>query len=208
MKGRDILYSRAELDFIEAHRTRPRRRLHEMFVEKFGRTDVSLVNIKALCTRKGWMTGRTGRFEKGAVPANKGKSMPYNSNSARTQFKIGHLPHNTKYAGHERLSKNGYVEISIEQTNPHTGFHRRYVLKHRWLWERENGPVPDGMALKCLDGNKQNTDPSNWKPVPRAMLPRLNGIYGRGYDDAPAEIKPSIMAVTELEHRARRPRDQ
>jgi hypothetical protein len=31
------------------------------------------------------------------------------------------------------------------------------------------------MALKCLDGNKQNTDPSNWEAVPRALLPRLAG---------------------------------
>ena len=203
MKGRIIPYSQVELEFIKARRTMPRRDLHAAFVAEFDRTDVSPDNFKALCTRKGWLTGRTGRFHKGQVPANKGKTMPYHPNSARCRFKKGQLPHNTKYAGHERVSKYGYVEISIEETNPHTGFHRRYVLKHRWLWEKENGPVPASMALKCLDGNKQNTDPSNWRLIPRAMLPRLNGIHGRGYDAAPDEIKPTIMAVTELEYRAR-----
>lgn len=200
-RGRPIPYDQAELSFIDARQTVPRRELHALFVETFGRIDVSFDNFKALCTRRGLKTGRTGGFPKGHVPANKGKRMPFHPNSARTRFKKGQLPHNTKYAGHERVSKDGYVEISIEETNPHTGFERRYVLKHRWLWEQKNGPVPAGMALKCLDSNRQNTDPSNWKLVPRGLLPRLGGRYGRRYDAAPAEVKPSIMAVAELEHR-------
>ncbi|HCS70068.1 MAG TPA: HNH endonuclease, partial [Rhodospirillaceae bacterium] len=189
--------------FIEARRAMPRRDLHAAFVEAYGREDVSLDNFKGLCKRKGWLTGRTGRYEKGDVPANKGKRMPYHPNSARTRFKKGQLPHNTKYAGHERVRKDGYVEISVNERNPHTGADRRYVHKHRWLWEQKNGPVPEDMVLKCLDGDKTNTDPSNWKLIPRGMLPRLNGVHGRGYDDAPADLKPTIMAVSELEHRAR-----
>nr|WP_282576146.1 HNH endonuclease [Sinorhizobium meliloti] len=53
--------------------------------------------------------------------------------------------------------------ISIDQKNPHTGFERRYVLKHRYLWEQKNGPLPAGTRLRCLDGDRQNTDPSNWE---------------------------------------------
>jgi len=206
MKGRIIPYSAAELAFVEARRTMPRADLHALFVAQFGRDDVSRANLTALCKRKGWLTGRTGCFEKGIIPANKGLKMAFHPNSARTQFKKGDLPHNTKFAGHERVSKDGYVEISVEERNPHTGFCRRYVLKHRWLWEKVNGPVPDGHALKCVDGNKLNTDPSNWKPVPRAMLPKLNGRFGRGYDAAPDEFKPTIMAVTELEYTAKKVR--
>ncbi len=200
MKGHAIPYSKTELQFIEARKSMPRRELHAEFVRVFNRSDVSLIALKSLCKRKGWLTGRTGYFPKGHVPDNKGKSMPYNPNSARTQFKKGNRPHNTKFAGHERVSKEGYVEISIDETNPHTGFERRYVLKHRWMWEQENGEIPEGMVLKCLDGNKLNTDPSNWKLIPMGMQPRLNGIYGRGYEKAPENIKPTIMAVAELEH--------
>lgn len=200
MKGAPISYSQAELDFIKARKATPRRELHAAYVKKFGRTDVSLNNLKSLCKRKGWMTGRTGCFNPGDVPVNKGKPRQYNPNCARTQFKKGQLPANTKYAGHERITRDGYVEISVEETNPHTGFERRYVQKHRWLWEKENGPVPEGMALKCIDCNKQNTAPLNWKLIPRAMLPRLNNQWGRNYDNAPGELKPTIMAVAELEH--------
>lgn len=198
-----IPYSSKELKWIEARKEMPRRYLHFLFVDIFGRSDVSFDNLRSLCKRNGWYTGRTGCFSNGSVPANKGKKMPFNPNSARTQFKKGQIPHNTKHAGHERVSKDGYVEISIEETNPHTGYERRYVLKHKHLWEQKNGGVPKGMCLKSKDGNKQNTDPDNWEPIPRAMLPRLNGVCGRNYDKAPAELKPLIMSVTKLEHQAR-----
>ena len=203
MKGRQIHYAPAELAWIEKHRTLPRREAHARFCQAFGRSDVSLVNFTALCKRKGWPTGRTGRFRKGQAPANKGCKMPFNAKSAQTQFKPGNLPHNTRYAGHERICRDGYVEISVEETNPHTGFERRYVQKHRWLWEQANGPVPEGHCLKCLDGDKTNTDPNNWVCIPRAMLPRLNGRFGRGYDGADPAVKPLIMATTRLEHAAR-----
>jgi hypothetical protein len=204
MKGHYIAYSSTELAFIQRRGKMKRRDLHALFVGKFSRPDVSLQNLVALCKRNGWFTGRTGCFEKGLIPHNKGKPHPAarSPNAARNQFKKGNLPHNTNYLGHERVSKGGYVEISIDETNPKTGFERRYVLKHRWLWEQMHGPVPEGMCLKCK-GDQLNTDPSNWELIPRALLPRLNGRFGRGYDEAPNDLKPTIMAVAKLEHRIR-----
>jgi hypothetical protein len=186
---------------------------HGTFATKFDRHDVTAVHLNSLRKRKGWKTGRTGCFEKGTVPSNKGKPCPPGTggrhpNSRRTQFKKGGLPHNTNYLGHERVSKDGYVEISIDETNPHTGYERRYVLKHRWLWEQAHGPVPEGMVLKCKT-DKLNTAPSNWELIPRALLPRLNGGRRKtriAYDDAPAEIKPTLMAVAKLEHQVKRNR--
>ena len=204
MKGRSIPYLPQEIAWIEARKEMPRRELHTLFCAYWQREDVSLVNFKALCKRHGFMTGRTGCFEPGLVPFNKGKTMPFHPNSAKTRFKKGQLPHNTKHLGHERMSKDGYVEISIAETNPHTGYERRYVQKHRHLWEQANGPVPKGHALKCLDGDKTNTDPINWTAVPRGMLPRLAGSkVGIHYDSAPDEIKPTIMAIARLDHAAR-----
>ncbi|KPU84209.1 hypothetical protein JI58_04285 [Marinosulfonomonas sp. PRT-SC04] len=203
MKRSAILYSDTERAWIEARKSMARRGAHGKFVLRFGRKDVSLQNYVALCKRNKWFTGRTGRYDKGNVPHTKGMKMPFNASSARTQFKKGAVPHNLKYAGHERVNVDGYVEISVEEKNPQTGFERRYVHKHRWLWERENGPIPEGMCLKCLDGDKANSGPSNWKCIPRGMLPRLNNQWGRQYDAAPDELRPTIMAVAELEHKAR-----
>lgn len=198
-----ILYTDAELRWIEKHCAMPRRQAHAAFCEKFSRHDVSFENFRALCTRRGWRTGRTGCFQVGVVPWNTGKTMPPNPNSARTQFKKGQNPSNTKYPGHERLSKDGYVEISIEEINPHTGFERRYVYKHKYLREKLNGPVPQGMCLKCLDGNRQNTDPSNWECIPRGVSALLNGRWSMSYDAAPAAVKPTIMALAKLKYRVK-----
>ena len=158
MKGRWITYSEAELAWLEQRREMTRRALHTHFCRAFGRTDVTLDNIKALCKRNGWLT------------------------------------------------TDGYVEISVAETNPHTGYPRRYVQKHRWLWEKLHGPVPEGHCLKSLDGNKANTDPANWECIPRGLLPRLSGRHTRAYDPAPAALKPLIMATAKLEHKARQAR--
>lgn len=212
MKGRQIRYTVDELAFIQSVSQWPRDEALRAFSQKFQRDDVNLSNFNALCKRKGWMTGRSGRIEKGAVPHNKGVACAPGTggrhpNARRSQFKAGQVPHNTNYLGHERVDpKDGYVYISVAETNPHTGYERRYVLKHRWLWEQANGPLPEGYALKCL-GDRANTDPSNWTAIPRAMLPRLAGgnRYNRklAFDDAPAELKPVVLAIAKVEHAAR-----
>lgn len=203
MRGPTICYSAKELTWIKARKATPRRQLHAEFGDHFNREDVSFVNLKSLCKRKGWMAGRSGCFPKGHVPDNKGKKMPFNPNIARTQFKKGQPCPTRKHVGHERIGRDGYVMISIAEKDPHTGYERRYVVKHRWLWEKENGPVPEGLRLKSLNGDKTNTDPKNWKAIPFALAPRLNGRFGRGYDDAAPELKPSIMMAAELEHKVR-----
>jgi len=204
MKGRQILYSDTQLAWIEARKADPRKQLHAAFVAQFGRSDVSFPNFKALCTRKGWSTGRTGCFVKGQVSHNKGKAFPSRGRSAENHFKTGGLPHNYRGPGHERINKeDGYVTLIVAETNPHTGADTRPVLKHRWMWEQAHGPLPADHALKCMDGDKTNCDPTNWKPIPRALLPRLGGRYGRAFDSAPPEIKPALLATARLEHAAR-----
>lgn len=204
MKGAAITYTAAELRWIKAHCTLPRRAAHAAFCEKFSRNDVSFDNYMALCKRRGWRTGRTGRFQPGGVPMNKGKRMPYHANGAKTQFKKGQRPHNTRFVGHERLHKtDGYVYVSIPETNPHTGFERRYVLKHKYLWEQQYGPVPEGMCLKCLDDNRQNTDPLNWECVPRGVNALLNGRWSVGFDHAPHEVKPVVLTLAKLKYAAK-----
>lgn len=147
MKGRAIVYSDAELDFIRSVSQWHRDEAHTAFCQKFGRDDVSLKNFIGLCKRKGWLTGRTGQFVKGQASHNKGKKCPpgkggNHPNARRTQFRKGNKPHNTQYLGHERIDpKDGYVYVSIDQPNPHTGYERRYVLKHVWMWEQINGPI-------------------------------------------------------------------
>lgn len=200
--GRLTAYTELQLQWLRDNCSMSLRICHLAFCASFNRTDITASNLHSLRKRLKLKTGRTGRFGKGHVPWTKGKKLPFNENSARTQFKSGQLPHNTKYAGHRRVGSHGYVEVSVNETNPHTGFERRYVLEHRWLWEKANGPIPADMVLKCK-GDVLDTDPSNWELIPRGVLPRLNGKSGRNYDAAPAELKPTIMGVAKLEHEVR-----
>lgn len=205
MKGRAIEWQPEELAWIEARKDWPRADLHRAFTTFWRRPEITKQALSALCKRKGWLTGRTGHFPKGV------QSGPVNNTAfleagKATRFKPGQTPPNRKELGDERLTRDGYVEISVPEVNPHTGHARRYVQKHRWLWEKVNGPVPEGHRLKCLDGNRQNTDPANWEAIPYALAPRLNGRLGRGYDAAPDELKPVILATTKLEHAAREAR--
>ena len=205
MKGRAIHWLPEELAWIEARKDWPRADLHRAFVSYWKRPEVSIKAIHGLCKRNGWFTGRDGRFKAGQTPHNLGKPMPHHPNSAAHRFKPGQTPPNRVPLGSERIVQ-GYTEIKVAQRNPHTGHATRFVQKHRWLWEQINGPLPAGHCLKCLDGDRLNTDPANWVAIPRAMLPRLNGRFGRNYDSAPAELKPAILAIAQLEHAAREAR--
>ncbi|TPN34988.1 HNH endonuclease [Mesorhizobium sp. B1-1-6] len=200
-KGRRLKYTEAEIAWLRDNSTMEINVWCAAFRAEFGHEDTTPAKLHSLRKREGWKTGRTGQFEKGSVPSTKGKKMPFNPNSAVTQFKKGQLPHNHRGPGHESVGDDGYIWIVTDQRNPWTGASTWRVHKHRWLWEQANGPVPQGMVLKCL-GEKSNPDPSNWAPVPIGLLPRLNGKSNRDYDRAPAELKPVIMAVAKLEHAA------
>ncbi|WP_236900006.1 HNH endonuclease [Devosia sp. SL43] len=182
---------------------------HSAFLMRFGRDEISALNLHGLRKRMGWKTGRTGCFEKGQAPMNKGVPCApgkggRHPNARKTQFKKGNISHTYRGPGHERVdSKDGYVVMILDEVNPWTGGITRPVHKHVYLWEQINGPVPDGHCLKCVDGNKTNTDPSNWTLIPRGVLPRLNG--GRAtrvmaYDSAPAELKPAVLAIARIDH--------
>ncbi len=207
MKGHPIVYSADELAWLLANHTRPIGDYHAGFVAAFKR-DVSPGNLAALRKRAGWRTGRTGQFAAGHAPANKGRPMPYHPNSAATRFKKGQPRSGFavrlyKPIGTERLSKSGYLERKIHDGMP---LQSRWRAVHLLNWEAIHGPLPKGMALKCLNSDRTNTDPANWEAVPRALLPRLNGGRHKtavAYDAAPAELKPTILVVARLDHQAR-----
>jgi hypothetical protein len=213
VKGRPIRYSAAELEWLEANRLMVIGAYADAFNERFGR-DVSAQALHALRKRRGWKTGRSGCFAKGQEPHNKGKPFPVaasHPNCRKTHFTKGERRGVAvslyKPIGTERVSKDGYRERKIHDGMP---LQSRWRAIHLIEWERLNGPVPKGHALKCLDGDRQNTSPSNWMAVPRALLPRLAGgnRYRRvlAYDDAAPELRPALIVIAKIEQAARKVR--
>lgn len=210
MKGHWIEYTDRQLAWLKANRKLTIREYHAGFCKRFRRNDVSAVNLHSLRKRKGWKTGRTGCFEKGAEPHNKGMVCAEGTggrhpNARKTHFKKGGRTGKAaliyKPIGTERLSKDGYLERKVHDGMP---FQSRWQTVQRINWEAVNGQLPKGHALKCLDGNKLNTAAENWEAVPRAILPILNGGRHKrrlAYDEAPAELKPIVLTAAKLKHR-------
>lgn len=207
MKGHPIRYTDQELAWIEANSTRPRPEAHADFVARFDRADVKLTNFNALCKRNGWMTGRTGRLTKGNVPHNKGQKGFCAPGSEKGWFRKGSRSGRAKALhkpiGTERLSKDGYLERKIHDGMP---LQSRWRAVHLIRWEEAHGPLPEGHCLKCLDGDKTNTAPSNWEAIPRALLPRLAGRWTRAFDTYEPEVRPTVLAIARAEHQIREAR--
>lgn len=134
---------------------------------------------------------RSNQFKTGCISHNKGKrQIDYMSpesiqRTKATRFKKGNIPHNTKFDGHERISKDGYVEIRISKG--------KYRLKHLLNWENQNGLIPESHCLRCIDGDKTNTDPSNWKLISRSENMLHNSIH-----EYPKEIIPSLEILNQI----------
>lgn len=80
--------------------------------------------------------------------------------TARTRFKKGQNPHNTVAIGHERISRDGYLEVKINHFKTN-GKNDNFEAKHRILYVEHFGPIPKGMNVEFLDGNKMNLELSN-----------------------------------------------
>ena len=193
MKGRAIKYTRSELDFIYKHREVPRRELTEMVNAEFG-TSHTLSHIKALCSRKGWMTGRTGCFTKGHVPhPNAGLKGPN-----KTSFQKGHRPQTWVPVGSEAVDKNGYLKRKIADT----GIKKNdWVHVHRQTWEKHHGrKVPEGHIVIFVDGNNRNFEPENLRLISRADNAILNKYKLRNVQ---SEVKPAAITYGQLVNKTR-----
>ena len=131
------------------------------------------------------------RFEIGHVSHNKGKKLEEFISAQgiekvrATQFKKGNLPHNYKPVGHERVDKDGYVEVKVRDADDSK---QNFEFKHRLLYVAHNGPIPEGCIVEFADGNKQNFDPSNLVVRTREQNLRANA-------DSPSSVVKRFMRI-------------
>lgn len=146
--------------------------IQELMKNKFN-LEFTMNQIKGAICRYKLNTGFTGRFQKGDIPFNKGKSQKdYMSaesieKTKKTRFKKGQSPINWRPVGSERITKDGYTEIKIAEPNV-------WELKHKVLWEREHGSIPPKHVVIFADGNKENLDINNLMLISREKLLIMN----------------------------------
>lgn len=137
--------------------------------EIFG-TNYTHSQMKAWYSRHKLNSGITGYFPKGTKPWNKGKKGISYEGCKATQFKPGNVPHTWVPIGSERITKDGYVQIKIQDGKKQKNWRSKHIL----VWEKHNGPLPEGHAIIFGDRDKRNFDLDNLVLVSRAQLVRMN----------------------------------
>lgn len=150
--------------------------------------------------RPGSMQGAPNRFERGRATWNKGMKGWQAEGCQETQFKPGQNPHNWNPVGHERLTKDGYLQRKMTDTKCTS---KDYRMVHHLVWEEQNGPVPTGHALIFKDRNKTNIQLDNLELITRAELCRRNSIHRY-----PPELKELIRLQKKLERNIRKKADE
>lgn len=157
-------------EFVPGHSYKE---IKEAFEARFGRKTPKSFPKSYIGNNK-LSTGRTGRFEKGIIPMNKGKKMPAHlyEKTKHTMFKPGRVPQNTDPIGTEK-NVDGYVWVKVNDIQ-NAKKSVNWVQKHRLVYEASYGPIPKNHAVIFLDGDTRNFDPSNLRAVSRGTLARLN----------------------------------
>jgi hypothetical protein len=152
--------------------------------------------------------GRRTGFLRGHAPANKGLRRPGWSRGRmqESQFKKGEMSGaaaaRVKPIGHERMSKDGYLERKIHNDLP---LQSRWRAVHLLLWEEANGPLPPGHALWFRNRDKRDVRLENLECITRAELGRRNTA---AYPPALRQINQLRGAITRQINRRRRREEQ
>ena len=187
----------------------------DMVNERFG-TSFTKKQMKAYYARNKLNSGLTGQFQKGNVPATKGKtwaeymSPEGQANSRKTQFKKGHIPHNgglpigTLRIRREHESRGGkpYYWEKVAQPNV-------WRMRHVLVWEEHNGPVPDGQMVTFANGDTLNCDISNLILETRAQhaVKNFKGLrisYDKESAEACNQIADLKMAAWQAKQKGRK----
>lgn len=182
--------------FIKNNCTLQKQQLHAQFCQTFNRSDLSPDTIYNYRKRQGWLTGRTGRYQKGNTPHPNAGAKGAN----KTSFKQGQPAHNSRPMYSERVTTDGYVEVKIPERDPYTQRKSRFKLKHIWVWEQINGPLPAGCAIVFKDGIRTHCQPGNLMCVKRGVLALINKKYK--CSQKPLELRETILKAAELEYYA------
>lgn len=178
-----VKWTEEKIDFLKEYAPwHTRKEVQEEFNRRFNE-EISYVAIKQQCYERGIKSRipHSGRFRKGNATHNKGKSwdewMPEESaeHCKATQYKKGHIPHNIREIGSERVRADGheFVKISDELGK------RNFKLKSHVAWEAANGrEVPKDHVLIHADNDKSNNISDNLVLVPKSVQCKLNE---RGY---------------------------
>ena len=142
-------------------------------------TQYTVGQIRNYKARNKLSSGIKTTFKKGQVPFNKGmKQSDYMSAEAiertkNTRFQKGQDPINWQPMGYERITRDGYTEVKVRDDK---GVHssKNFELKHRALWKKHHGEIPESHIVIFKNGNPQDVCLENLMMVHRGIGAQLN----------------------------------
>ena len=127
------------------------------------------------------------QFPKGHQPWNKGMK-GLQIGGKETQFKKGHLPHNHRSVSEERIDEDGYTYIKIDEP-------RKWVLKHRHIYEQHHGKLEPHMIVTFIDKNISNFDIENLEAITKVENMERNRIT-----KYPQPVQQAVKTLNKLWH--------
>lgn len=110
----------------------------------------------------------------------------------------GHGGRHRVPVGTERPSKDGYLVIKVAEEATVPMSKDNWKLKHVWVWEQENGPLPDGHSVYFADGDRRNFTKDNLVAVPNRLVGQMNTLKSEGVTWHDAESLKAVMAMAEI----------
>lgn len=133
-------------------------------------------------------------YGKGHIPQNKGRkwseymSIEGQNRSRKTTFKKGNTPKNHLPVGTEMQErKDGYIKVKIAEPN-------KWMLKHRLVWERHNGPIPKGHNVQFANKDKTDCRIENLYLISRKEQINQNSIVRY-----PGEIRKAMTGISKIQ---------
>lgn len=159
--------------------------IQEAFRKRFG-WGITINQVKGYMANHKINNGLTGRFPKGHTPYNKGRKGICADGCEKGWFRKGGIPKKHRPVGSERITKDGYIEIKVEEPN-------KWRLKHRVIWENAFGFIPKGKCILFLNGDKTDVRIENLMLIDRKVNARMNQS-GLRFDD-PDSTKAAVTVA-------------
>ncbi len=182
-------YSQEQIDYIRSIALgRTRQEITVMFNKRFGENR-TIRAIGSQMSRNGIrnkMQGYDTRFKDGHKTWNKDVK-GLNLGGEKGWFKKGHTMKCVPIGSETVI--DGYVKIKI--ANPDV-----WVKKHRYIWEKHYGEIPDMHVILFKDNDRMNVTLENLFMAPHTAM---TSVVRRNLDTDDENIRPALYKLAELE---------